>query len=354
MRVLIAGGGSGGSSAPVLAVAEELLRRDPCEFLYVGTSEGPERELVERVGIPFRSVHTGKLRRYWSFQNLADLFRVPMGLVESIGIVRGFRPEVAFAAGGFAAVPPLLIAELLRVPTVVHQQDVQPGLANRILAPFATAVTVTFPASLAHFPGAKSRVTGNPVRQEILAGNREDGLIRFDLRADLPVVLVTGGGTGAAGLNRLLAGALATLAPRCQVLHITGRGKGTEIPEAGPGYRQVEFLAEGMGDALAAADLVVSRAGLSTLTELAALGKPSILVPMPASHQEANAAVFEQARAAVVLQEREQTPVALAEAILDLLADRQRLAALAERARSVMSAQAEARIADVLEQVARK
>lgn len=352
MRVLLAGGGSGGSTAPVLAVAEELRRRKPCEFLYVGTATGPEHELVASLAIPFRTVQTGKLRRYWSPQNLVDLVRIPLGLAESLALVRSFRPDVAFAAGGFAAVPPLLAASLLRVPTVIHQQDVEPGLANRILAPFATVVTVTFPSSVAHFPRSKTRVTGNPVRGEILAGSREEAVRLFGLREGLPIVLVTGGGTGALRLNQLTAQAAPTLISACQILHITGRGKGIDAPDLRGGYRQLEFLAEGMGHALAVADLVVSRAGLSTLTELAALGKPSLLIPMPRSHQNANASAFSLGGAAVVLQEEGLAADQLAEAILALLRDPGGMAALSERARAMMPPQAEARIADEIERVA--
>lgn len=348
MRVLLAGGGSGGSSAPVLAVAQELRRRRQCEFLYVGTASGPEREMVARIGIPFRTVETGKLRRYWSLQNFLDLFRLPLGLAQSLSIVGSFRPSVAFAAGGFAAVPPLLAACILRVPTVIHQQDVEPGLANRILAPFATTITVTFADSANHFPRPRTLVTGNPVRAEILEGSREEAARLFGLRSDLPVVLATGGGTGALGLNHLIAGAAPALVSACQIIHITGRGKGVDAPDLGGGYNQVEFLAEGMGHVLAAADLVVSRAGLSTLTELAALGKPSVLVPMPRSHQNANAAVFSNAGAALLLQEDALDPSLLAEAILGLLGDEARLAAMAGAARRLMPALAEARIADQL------
>lgn len=352
MKVLLAGGGSGGSSAPVLAVAQELRNRRECEFLYVGTSGGPELELVSRMGIPFRSVQTGKLRRYWSWQNLLDLFRIPLGLTQSLAAVAEFRPHLAFAAGGFAAVPPLLAASLLKVPTVIHQQDVEPGLANKILSPFATAVTVTFPSSLAHFPASKTTVTGNPVRREILSGTREEARRLFGLREKLPVVLVTGGGTGALGLNRLVASAAQLLASNCQILHITGKGKGVDLQGPVPNYQQREFLAEGMGHALVAADLVVSRAGLSTLTELAALGKPSILIPMPRSHQNANAEVFSKAHASLVLQESELDGAKLAEEILSILRDKGRLEAMSERARAVMSSLAEARIVDVIERVA--
>jgi len=351
MRILLAGGGSGGSSTPVLAVAQEMMRRRDCQFLYIGTEDGPERDLVAALGIPFRAVHAGKLRRYWSWENLTDLVRLPMGLAESVGEVRSFRPDVAFAAGGFAAVPPLLAATLLRLPTVIHQQDVEPGLANRILAPFATAVTVTFFNSIAHFPAGKTKVTGNPVRKEILEGSRDEAMRNFGLDDRLPVVLVTGGGTGALGLNRLIVEAAPRLVERCQIVHITGRGKQVEAPCLGPGYRQMEFLVEQMPHALAAADLVVSRAGLSTLTELAALGKPSLLIPMPRSHQIANGLVFARGGASVMQQQEDLTGDRLAAEILSLLEKPERLAAMSERARAIMSSGAESRIANELERV---
>ena len=353
MRVLLAGGGSGGSSAPVLAVAQELRRHGQCEFLYVGTATGPEKELVSKLGIPFRQVKTGKLRRYWSLQNLTDLFKLPVGLAQSLRLVTAFRPDVAFAAGGFAAVPPLLAASLLRVPTLIHQQDVEPGLANRILAPFATAVTVTFPESTAHFPGKKATVTGNPVREEILEGSRAEGHRLFGLSDGLPVVLATGGGTGAVGLNNLVAAAAPLLAGKCQILHVTGHGKVVNASDIGSHYRQLEFLAEGMGHALAVADLVVSRAGLSTLTELAAQGKASVLIPMPDSHQNANARTFAHVSAALVFQQRELTGERLAFEILRLLGDDQLRKDLRERARALMPPGAERRIADHLERIAR-
>lgn len=354
MRVLLAGGGSGGSSTPVIAVAQELMRRDECRFLYVGTATGPERRLVETLGIPFRTVQTGKLRRYLSVENLVDLFRIPVGFGQSVRIVRSFRPDVAFAAGGFAAVPPLLASSLLGVPTAIHQQDVEPGLANKILAPFATTITVTFDGSVEHFSRAKTTVTGNPVRAEILAGSRERALRRFGLRPDEPVILVTGGGTGALGLNRLVARAVSLLPPGYQVVHITGEGKKVDAPGAVPGYRQVEFLVEEMGDVLAAADLVVSRAGLSALTELSALAKPSILIPMPGSHQNANARVFAEKGAALLLHEGETTPEGLAEAVKELAGDHRRLEAVGQRARGLIQPHAEARIADELVRLARR
>src|SRR5438067_4801372 len=187
MRVLLAGGGSGGSATPVLAVAEALRARAPdAELLLVGTASGPERALAEAAGVPFAAVASGKLRRYLDWHNVLDAGRVPLGIAQAVGVVRRSRPDVAFGAGGFAAVPPLVAAALGGVPVAIHQQDVIPGLANRLLVPFARRISVTFPSSLAHFPAGKTAVNGNPVRPGLIAGDRETAERLFGLEPDLP------------------------------------------------------------------------------------------------------------------------------------------------------------------------
>src|SRR4051794_41113645 len=285
VRVLLAGGGSGGSVTPLLAVAAELRQRLPgTAFLFVGTRDGPERSLALAEGLPYVSVPAGKLRRYWDVQNVFDVGRIGAGLLESLTVVRRFRPTVALGAGGFASVPPLVAASLLRVPVITHQQDVEPGLANRLLIPFATRITVSLPASLPHFPRDRAMVIGNPVRPAVLSGSAERAIARFGLERGLPTVLVTGGGTGALALNRLVAASVPALAEFCQVIHLTGRGRGVEPVSRASRYHAFELLTDAMPDALAVADLVVARAGLGTFTELAALGKPALIVPLPGSH----------------------------------------------------------------------
>ncbi len=328
LRVLLAGGGSGGSAAPVIAVAEAIARRWPdAEFLYVGTREGPERMLVQAAGLPFEAVETGRLRRYATWRNLTDPARVMVGIGQAGAIARRFRPEVAFGAGGFATVPPLLAARMLGVPVAIHQQDVAPGLANRMLAPFAAQLTVAFPDTRLRFRTQSARVVGNPVRHAILEGDVERVGEEFHLTPGLPVVLVTGGGTGALRLNELAVEAAQQLANECQIIHLTGAGR-TPSPWTHPNYRRYEFLAEPMPDALAAADVVVTRAGMSALSEVAVLGKAAIVVPMPDSHQEANAAVIARHAAGIVRQESDLSGSELAAEIRGLVQDEPRRAAL--------------------------
>ena len=346
LRILLAGGGSGGSATPVLAVAQALRRRDvTIEFLYVGTREGPEAALAAAQGIPFAGVEAGKLRRYWDARNLTDPFRVLAGIAGSYALVRRFQPRVAFAAGGFGAVPPMIAARLAQARTLIHQQDVEPGLANRLLVPFAGRITVSLASSLAHFPRGRTLVTGNPVRTEILAADPRVAYSRLALEAETPLVLVTGGGTGALGLNRLVAAAAPRRIEHAQGVHRMGRGRGVPASTSSPRYRAIEFLVDEMPHLLAAATVVVSRAGMGTLTELAALSRASLVVPMPGSHQWANAQAFARLGAIEVADQHALTPDSLAERVLSLLADAPRREQLGRALAASMPRDAAERIA---------
>jgi UDP-N-acetylglucosamine--N-acetylmuramyl-(pentapeptide) pyrophosphoryl-undecaprenol N-acetylglucosamine transferase len=349
LRVLLAGGGSGGSATPVLAVAQALRRRLPgVEFLYVGTRSGPEAALAAAEGIPFAGIATGKLRRYWDVRNLTDPLKVIGGTLESYSLVRRFQPRVAFAAGGFGAVPPMVAARLAGAYTVIHQQDVEPGLANRLLVPFANRITVSLPTSLAHFPRERSIVTGNPVREGVLKADPHVAFEALQLDPALPLLVVTGGGTGALGLNRLVAAAAPRLTEALQVVHLSGRGRGVAALTDSKRYRSIEFLVEHMPHLLAAATLVVSRAGMGTLTELAALGKPSLIVPLPGSHQRANALAFERLGAIEVADQETLSADSLADRILDLVSDAPRRERLGKAMAKSMPRDAADQIASVL------
>lgn len=349
LRVLLAGGGSGGSATPVLAVAQALRRRQPeVEFLYIGTLGGPEATLAAAQRIPFAGVHAGKLRRYVDLQNLVDPLNVLRGIAESLSIVRRFKPDVAFAAGGFGAVPPMVAARLAGARTLIHQQDVEPGLANRLLVPFAQRITVSLDSSLQHFPRARTSVTGNPVREEILSADAAQAYSRLDLHPEVPLVVVTGGGTGALSLNRLVATAAPELVERAQVVHLTGRGRGVPSQTRSVRYRQIEFLVDEMPHLLAAATLVVSRAGMGTLTELAALSKASLIVPLPGSHQWANAQSFARHGAIEVADQAALTPDLLARRVTGLLDDAERRQQLGRALHASMPSDAAARIAELL------
>ena len=353
MKVLLAGGGTLGSVTPILAVAQEMRRRDPdVDLLWVGTKCGPERQLVERFGIEFRTIASGRLRRWLTWRNLFLPFRVLHGLVDSLSLLRRWRPDVVFHAGGFVAVPLTWAAWLLGIPVHVHQLDWRPGLANRLSAPFAESVSVSFEKSLHDFGVRRTVLTGNPVRTEILEAGREEGRELFGLSVDRPTVLVLGGGTGAAALNRLTVDALPHLRSDFQVMHVTGLDKMVRPPVWTGVYLQLDFLNERMPSALAAADLVVTRAGMGTLTELAALGRPAVIVPMPGSHQEDNADLFVRAGAAVGFSQ-DSSGVDLAETVSSLCGDRERLGRLASAMRKLNSPQAAARVADLVKAAGR-
>jgi UDP-N-acetylglucosamine--N-acetylmuramyl-(pentapeptide) pyrophosphoryl-undecaprenol N-acetylglucosamine transferase len=349
LRVLLAGGGSGGSATPVLAVAQALRQRcEEVRFLYVGTADGPEAALAAANGIPFQAVAAGKLRRYWDAKNLVDPLRVVQGTAQSYRLARSFRPRVAFAAGGFGAVPPMLAARASGARTLIHQQDVEPGLANRLLVPVARRITVSLPASLAHFPRSRTVVTGNPVRREILAADATRAFAELHLESGVPLVVATGGGTGALSLNKLVAAAAPSLVEHVQVVHLTGRGRGVPALTSSPRYRACEFLIDELPHLLAAATVVVSRAGMGTLTELAALGRAAIVVPLPDSHQWANAHAFARLGAIDAVDQAALTPESLAQRVLGLCGDATRRAELSRALSASMPRDAAERIAEQL------
>jgi UDP-N-acetylglucosamine--N-acetylmuramyl-(pentapeptide) pyrophosphoryl-undecaprenol N-acetylglucosamine transferase len=242
----------------------------------------------------------------------------------------------------------MVAARAYGAATFIHQQDVVPGLANRLLVPFARRITVSLRSSLAHFPRAKTSVTGNPVRKEILTARPELAYEQLNLERDTPLVVATGGGTGALGLNRLVAAAAPRLVERAQIVHLTGRGRGVPAQTTSSRYRAIEFLVDEMPHLLAAATVVVSRAGMGTLTEVATLGKPALVVPMPDSHQAANARAFAQLGAIEVAEQAMLTADFLADKIEALLGDQSRRERLARNLENSMPRDAAERITSIL------
>ena len=320
MRVLISGGGTGGHIYPALSVATQLHNQYNADILYLGSDDGLETELVPAAGLRLEVIKAGKLQRYLSWRTLKGIGRVPLGMVQAVGIVRRFRPDVAFTSGGYVAVPAGLAARLNGVPLLMHQQDVPPNLSNRLLAPLATKISVAFADSQVFFPARKTLLLGNPVRNEILdmrqvAPQQAREQLGFD--AVLPLLLVTGGSQGARHLNQVVCQALPEMLQSCQVLHISGNKLFAETQSLADQktaeldmqmrqrYRLVPYMSDEMPLALQAADMVMCRAGAATLSELAVLQKPSILVPLPPaigrSPQEANAATLGHHGAAEVI-----------------------------------------------------
>ena len=317
MKILLVGGGSGGPVAPLLAVATEMKNKNPkAQFLLVGTKNGPEEQMAERAGIKFTSISSGKLRRYFSIKNFLSPFFIGTGFFQSLKILKEFKPDLVFGAGSYVQVPLVWAAKIKNIPVVLHQQDVSVSLANKLCQFAATRITVTFESSLKSFSSSfgifykkhkheKVVLTGNPFRGELKNGTKENAIKEFNLKADFPTVLILGGGTGANFLNKLTAESLDQLTKSVQIIHSTGKGKQTSQPQEN--YHPYEFI-NNMADAYAAADIVVARAGLSTLTELSNLRKLSIIIPMPNSHQEINALMLMRYQAAVVLDQEALNP----------------------------------------------
>lgn len=368
LRLIIAGGGTGGHVFPAVAVLEELRARQvPLDVLWVGSKDGRERETAQELNIPYRVISTGKLRRYLSAENIRDLARIPAGIFQARRIVREFRPDVVFATGGFVSVPTVVGTGRV-APILTHEQTAILGLATRINLRFADVLALSFEETARALNGnRKVRVTGNPIRQSLLSGNATATRARFGLAEDLPIVLVMGGARGASPVNRRLEALLPDLLGHCQVIHQTGpdaaNGDASRLrqlrstwPEAiQRRYQVVEFIGDELKDVYAATSLVVARAGAGTVAELAAVGLPSVLIPLPGAggdEQTKNARTLEAAGAAVMLPQAEATPDRLRQEILALLDHPERLRAMADAARKRGRPDAAKRLTDLLLEMA--
>lgn len=344
IKIAFTGGGTGGSVAPLLAFLDFVRENGKdADFFWVGGS-GVECEMVMAEKIDFVSIDSGKLRRYFSWQNFSDIWHIANGFFQSLRILRARKPDIVLSAGSFISVPFVWAAWILRIPVLIHQMDVRPGLANKLMAPFAKQITVTFEKSLSDY-GNKAVLVGNPIRNKLsdFSMPYREAFQKLGLTSNLPIVLVMGGGTGAAGVNNLIWEALPDLKKFCQIVHITGRGKTIEnIHELmDDKYHAFEFLdVNGMLKVFTVSDIVISRCGIATLTELSKLRKASILIPMPDSHQEDNAQVFEEKKAAVVLDEKKLRAEDLVATLRELIGNKEKIKELQDNISGVIKTDA--------------
>ncbi len=285
-KILLVGGGTLGSVSPLLAIADKYRAK----YLFVGTISGPEKNIVSRVPMDFVAIKSGKLRRYFSWKNFTDFFKIIWGFFQSIKILSKFKPGVVISAGSFVAVPVAWAAWCLRIPVIIHQQDIKLGLANRLTAPVAQKITVLFKEQEKYFDHKKVVVTGNPTRQIT------------EVIDDRPVVVITGGGIGARGLNEFIRPFVPKLLKHYEVHHILG-SKNWDQRLRLDGYYPYQFIADGMVDLLSRADIIISRAGMSLVSEAAFLQKALILIPMPGTHQERNAIYLAKHNAVLMVRE---------------------------------------------------
>lgn len=331
MKILLAGGGTGGPVAPLLAVAQCLKSKHPkVQLLFVGTASGPERRMAEAAGLEFKTIVSGKLRRYFSWRNFLTPFELLVGFFQALVLLKREKVACIFGAGGYVQVPLIWAGWLLGIPSVIHQQDVLPSLANSLCQMFVKKITVTFEPTAKHFfsglglfyrkfSADRILVTGNPVRKDLSAVKKDEALKFFQLTPDLPVMYVMGGGTGSKFLNQLIREAWPKLRKTVQIIHSVGKdGRGQSGLNNQTGYRAYDFI-DRVDLAYAAADIVLCRAGLSTISELSYLGKLAIVVPMPDTHQEFNAFYLDRAQAALVLPQEYLSADALAYVVRKLL-----------------------------------
>lgn len=309
-RIVLTGGGTAGHVTPNLALLP-LLKAHGYEVRYIGSKNGMEKQLVEDAGIPYDGISSGKLRRYFDWKNFTDPFRVLKGFGEAKKLLKTYKPDVVFSKGGFVSVPVIFAAKKCKIPAVIHESDMTPGLANKLSIPSAAKICCNFPETLKNLPEGKAIVTSCPIREELLSGSRLKGLEIAGFTPDKPVLLIIGGSLGSVAVNTAVRNILPELLKEFQVIHICGKKNVDESLKGTPGYVQYGYVSEELKDLFATADIVISRAGANAICELLALRKPALLIPLSAAasrgDQLLNAESFRKQGFSDVLQEEEIT-----------------------------------------------
>ncbi|MCK5332344.1 undecaprenyldiphospho-muramoylpentapeptide beta-N-acetylglucosaminyltransferase [Candidatus Parcubacteria bacterium] len=334
MKILLTGGGTGGHIIPLLAVVSEMKIIETernikkTEFLFIGPRSDFNKSISD-AGIEIKIVYAGKLRRYFSLENFTDIFKTLLGLIQSLYFVYKFKPNIVFSKGGFASIPPVFAAWILKVPVITHESDTIPGLANRMIAKLAKKVLVSFYFSKKYFSEKKVILTGNPIREEILKGDKKKAQELFDLKENMPTILVFGGSQGARKINEVITKSLPQILERFQVIHLCGKSNHKEVEievkkmklKKIYRYRLYPFLSDELKDAFALCDVIVSRAGANSLFEIVALEKPSIIIPLASAasnHQVENAEFFQERKMLSIINEEALNENILAEKLFEL------------------------------------
>ncbi len=324
-RIVLTGGGTAGHVTPNIALLPRLKEMD-YDVHYIGSYEGIEKKLIEDYGIPYYGIATGKFRRYFDPKNFSDPFRVIKGYGEARKILKQIKPDVVFSKGGFVSVPVVRAAASLKIPCIIHESDMTPGLANKLCIPVANKVCCNFPETLQYLPEEKGIVTGSPIREELSKGNKISALNLCGFDANTPVIMVIGGSLGAANVNKAVREALPELLKDFQVVHICGKDKIDNLLLTTKGYKQFEYVKAELKDIFAMADVVISRAGANAICELLALQKPNLLIPLMAGSrgdQILNAKSFEAQGYSMVLSEDDITTQVLVDKVHELYFTRQ-------------------------------
>lgn len=359
MRIVLTGGGTGGHLIPLVTVARKIKEKVPdCNFLFMGPGGKMEREIMGGAGVRSKKVMAGKMRRYFSALNLLDIFKIPVGIVQALWYLLFFMPDAIFSKGGYASLPVVLAGWIYRIPVLIHESDSNPGMANSMLAKFSKRVAVSYPEAQKYFPADQVVLTGNPLREDIDKGDIQKARAMFSLVDSKKTILVIGGSQGSRNINNKILNILPELLRKYQVIHQTGENNFEEVKQiAGElgikaghdGYFPIAFYGDEIKDLLAASDMAISRAGASNISELAATGKPSIIIPLSASannHQHMNAYSIAKTGGCIVLEENNLGEHMLLSKINEIMENEELRAKLSANIRAFYHPDAAQRIAD--------
>lgn len=351
-RIILTGGGTAGHVTPNIALLPRLQEAG-YDISYIGSYQGMEKQLIEEQHIPYYGISSGKLRRYFDLKNFTDPFKVVRGIGQCVRLMRKLKPDVVFSKGGFVSVPVILAARHCHVPSIIHESDLTPGLANKLAIPAATKVCCNFPETLKYLPEGKAVLTGSPIRQELLSGNATAARTLCKFNSNQPVLFIIGGSSGSKFINDTIRGLLPSLLKEFQIIHMCGKGNLDPALADTPGYVQFEYIGGELNDIFALSDLVISRAGANSICELLALHKPNILIPLSANasrgDQILNAHSFEKQGFSTVIEEENITEERLLELIHTTFQNRQQYVDAMEKSNLIDSVD---RIISLIEEIA--
>lgn len=327
-KIVFTGGGSAGHVTPNIAIMNKLKEKG-WDITYIGSTKGIEEDIITKENIPFHGISSGKLRRYFDWKNFSDPLKIMKGVMEAYLVLRKVKPRLVFSKGGFVTVPVVIAAKMLKIPVVIHESDITPGLANKIATKFATKVFVTFDETLKHFPKERVLFTGSPIREELFKGRATEGKAWLGFHEPKPILTIMGGSLGAKKINETVRAILPSLTEEFQIVHLCGKGNVEESLQNVNGYKQFEYISHELPDILAASHFIISRAGANSIFEFLALRKPMLLIPLSRNasrgDQILNAESFEKKGFAQVLMEEELTEATLASQLEELKANKEML-----------------------------
>lgn len=352
-KIVLTGGGTAGHVTPNIALMPKL-RELGYDIHYIGSYEGIEKKLIADFDVPYYGISTGKLRRYFDVKNFSDPFRVIKGFSQAKKLLKEINPDVIFSKGGFVSVPVVRAAASLKIPCIIHESDMTPGLANKLCIPVADKICCNFPETLQNLPEDKAVLTGSPIRSELAQGNKIAGLDLCGFTANMPVIMVIGGSLGAANVNKAVREALPNLLKDFQVVHLCGQGKVDNLLLTTKGYKQFEYVKSDLKDLFAMSDVVISRAGANAICELLALKKPNLLIPLVSGSrgdQVLNAKSFASQGFSMLLEEDDIEGDILTEKIHELYFTRQNYIDAMEKSDQLGAID---KIVELIEQAAQK